>query len=58
MTENINDLEMHERTDVGYRDTIVIRVPGGLIYRFDQSAVFVPYNNFNIKYIKYGEMND
>ena len=61
MEKTIYDLKLHEELGVFIQDSSkeyetgyyisIIRVPGGWIYRIDQTAVFVPFHGeFDPKY--------
>ena len=41
--KNIYHLTLHEYTKVD--NVYITRVPGGWVYEFDETAVFVPFHN-------------
>lgn len=48
MSKSIYELDLHERNPEqkdGYQSYHIHRVPGGWIYEFSKSSVFVPYDN-------------
>jgi len=46
MSKNLYDMKLHEAIELDSRiGHSVMRVPGGWIYKFAESRIFVPFNN-------------